>query len=96
MRRLYERGFPRARGFRRNVVGHALGMSAWLLLSIPGTPLLLGAVLLLSAQAEAHFLSPRSLILSATRARWNTPEYAEAMVAREVERLLQGRGSASP
>ncbi len=64
-------------------------MSAWLLLSIPATPLLLGAVLLLSAKAEERFLSPRSLILSVTRARWNSPEYAEAIVAREFERLLR-------
>lgn len=64
-------------------------MSAWLLLSIPATPLLLGAVLLLSAQAEERFLSPRSLILSATRARRNSPEYAEAFVARQFERLLR-------
>ena len=64
-------------------------MSLWLLLSIPATPVLLGAVLLLSAKAEERFLSPRSLILGVTRARWNSPEYAEMFVARQFERLLK-------
>lgn len=64
-------------------------MSAWFLLSIPATPLLLGTVLFLSAKAEERFLSPQSLILSVTRARWNSPEYAEMFVANQFERLLQ-------
>lgn len=64
-------------------------MSVWLLLSIPATPLLLGAVLFLSAKVEERFLSPRSLILGVARARWNSPEYAEMFVARQFERLLQ-------
>ena len=64
-------------------------MSAWFLLTIPGTLLLLSAVLYLSAFAEERLLSPRSLILSTARARHATPEYAEAFVARQFERLLR-------
>jgi hypothetical protein len=64
-------------------------MSAWLLLMIPGTLALLSAVLFLSAFTEEHFLSPRSLILSTVRARRSSPEYAEAFVARQFERLLR-------
>ncbi|HEX2039165.1 MAG TPA: hypothetical protein VHF47_05455 [Acidimicrobiales bacterium] len=64
-------------------------MSGWPLLVIPGTLLLLAAVLYLSALAEERFLSPRSLILSTVRARRTSPEYAEAFVARQFERLLR-------
>lgn len=64
-------------------------MAAWLLLSIPGTMVLLSAILFLSAKAEDRFLSPRALILGATRARWNSPEYAELFVARQSEQLLR-------
>lgn len=64
-------------------------MSAWPLLTIPGTLLLLAGVLWLSALAEERLLSPRSLILSTVRARQASPEYAEAMVARQYERLLR-------
>lgn len=56
--------------------------------AIPGTVLLLAAILALSAFAEQRFLSPRSLILGAVRARHNTPEYAEAFVARQFDLLL--------
>ena len=76
--------------------GHATSVSAWLLLGIPGTPLLLGALLVLSAKAEQRFLSPRSLILGVTRARWNSPEYAEMLVARECERLLRQTTGSHP
>ncbi len=65
----------------------------WLLLVIPGTIALLTAILFLSALAEQRFLSPRSMILGAVRARRNTPEHAEAVVAREFERLLGGEQS---
>lgn len=64
-------------------------MSVWLLLTIPGTLVLLSALLFLSAQAEERFLSPRSLIVGATKARWNSPEYAETFVATQFERLLR-------
>ncbi len=64
-------------------------MSMWLLLSIPGTLALLVAVLYLSAVTEERLLSPRSLILSTVRARGSSPEYAEAFVARQFERLLR-------
>lgn len=69
--------------------------TAWLIAAIPGTVVLLAAILALSAIAEQRFLSPRSLILAAVRARRSTPEYAEAYVARQLEQLLRdqpGRG----
>ncbi len=62
--------------------------AAWLLVFIPGTIALLAAILFLSALAEQRFLSSRSIVLGAVRARRNTPEHAEAVVAREFERLL--------
>ena len=64
-------------------------MSAWLLLSIPAMPLLLGAVLFLSAKVEDRFLSPQALILGVARARWNSPEYTEMFVAKQFDRLLK-------
>ena len=67
---------------------------AWVLVFVPGTVALLGAVLFLSALAEERFLSPRSLIVGAARSTRNSPEYAEALVVREYERLartVQGR-----
>lgn len=64
-------------------------MSLWLLLTIPGTLLLLSGMLYLSALAEERLLSPRSLILSTVRARGASPEYAEVFVARQFERLLR-------
>ena len=64
-------------------------MSAVLLLSIPGTFAVIIAMLWVSAVAEQHFLSPQSLIRSAVRARRPSPEYTEAFVARQFERLLQ-------
>ena len=64
-------------------------MSAVLLLTVPGTLALLSVVLWVSALADKRFLSPRSLILSAARARRTTPEYTEAFVARQFERLLR-------
>ncbi|MDX6200077.1 MAG: hypothetical protein QOJ79_3228 [Actinomycetota bacterium] len=64
-------------------------MSSWLILSVPGTFALLGAVLWVSAVAEQHFLSPRSLILSAARARRSTPEFTEEFVAKQFDRLLR-------
>jgi hypothetical protein len=64
-------------------------MPAWLLLTIPGTLLLLAGVLYLSAVVEDRFLSPRSLILSTVRARGSSPEFAEVFVARQFERLLR-------
>ena len=63
--------------------------SAWLLLAVPGTSVLLGVILALSAAAERRFLSPRSLIAGVVRARRSTPEFAELFVARQFERLLK-------
>ena len=64
-------------------------MSAWLVLASPGALLLVSFVLFVSALAEQRFLSPRSLIVSATRARRNTPEYAEEFVAKQFDRLIR-------
>ena len=60
----------------------------WALLSIPGSLLVIVGILILSAAVEGRVLSPRSMILSAARARRTPPEYTEAFVAREFERLL--------
>ena len=59
-----------------------------LLLFVPGTAVLLAAILWLSDLCEKRFLSPRSLIIGVARTRRNTPEYAEEFVARQFERLL--------
>lgn len=63
--------------------------SGWFLLAVPGTCVVLATVLYLSAVAERRLLSPRRLILGAARARRNTPEFAEAFVARQFDRLLR-------
>lgn len=64
-------------------------MSPWPFLAVPGVLFVLAAVLFLSASAEARFLCPRSLIVSAARTRRATPEYVESFVARQYERLLR-------
>jgi hypothetical protein len=60
-----------------------------LLLSIPGTLLLLVVLLYLSDVAETRIVSPRALILRAVVGRRTSPEQAEVLVAAEVERLLR-------
>jgi hypothetical protein len=60
-----------------------------LVLSIPVTVLLLAGVLFLSAFVERRFLSPRAVVLSTVRARRSSPEYTEAMVARQFEDVLR-------
>lgn len=60
-----------------------------LMLSIPVTVLLLAGVLYLSAFVEQRFLSPRAVVLSSVRARRSTPEYTEALVAKQFEELLK-------
>ncbi len=62
--------------------------SGWLIAAIPATLALMAALLALSGFVEQHFLSPRSLILGAVRARHNTPEYTEAFVIRQLDLLL--------
>ena len=64
-------------------------MSVWSLLMIPGTLVLLAAILFLSDVAEQRIVSPRALILRAVTGRRTTPEHAEALVVAEVERLLR-------
>lgn len=71
--------------------GYEEVMPAFLLLFVPGTVALLATVLFVSALAEERFLSPGSVILGTVRARNNTPEYVEAFVARQSERLLRGQ-----
>ena len=68
----------------------------WLLFAVPATPLLLAAILVLSGFVEQRFLSPRSLILEAARARRTTPEHAESLVARQFEQLLQEEAAGAP
>ncbi|HEX7166558.1 MAG TPA: hypothetical protein VF230_06225 [Acidimicrobiales bacterium] len=60
-----------------------------LLLGLPAAFILVIGVLALSSMLEERVLSPRSMIVSAARARRSAPEFAEAFVAREVERLLR-------
>lgn len=77
------------KGFPGPAAGHARTMPVWPLLAVPGTLVILAGVLYLSALAESRFLCPRSLIVSAARTRRTTPEYVEAFVARQYERLLR-------
>lgn len=65
-------------------------MPAWLvpILLVAAFSVLTG-VLWLSAWVETSVLSPRSMIVSAARARRTSPEYSEALVAREFERLIR-------
>jgi hypothetical protein len=64
-------------------------VSLLVLLFIPGTMILLLGLLLLSALVEERVLSPQSMILQVARTRASSPEYAEAFVAREFDRLLR-------
>jgi hypothetical protein len=64
-----------------------------LVFSIPVTLLLLGGLLFVSAFVEERFLSPRAVVLSTVRARRSTPEYTEAMVAKQFEDLLRRRSA---
>ena len=64
-------------------------MSLLVLLAIPGTFVLLLGLLLLSALVEEKVLSPKSMILQVAKTRGATPEYAEAFVAREFDRMLR-------
>lgn len=57
-------------------------------ITVPLTLVLLFGVLLLSALVEERVLSPRAVVLSVVRARGSSPEYAEALAARECERAL--------
>ena len=68
--------------------------NGWILLAVPGTSVLLAAVLYLSATVEHHMLSPRTLIRGVVRARRSSPEFAEAFVARQFERLLRDASAA--
>ncbi len=63
-----------------------------MLLSIPATLLALAALLAFSAYAEERMVSSRALIVRVASSRSSRPEVAEALVAREVERLIQRSG----
>jgi UPF0716 family protein affecting phage T7 exclusion len=63
--------------------------TSWILLAIPGTITLLMGLLFISALVEERILSPQALILRVARNRGGSPEYAEAFVAREFDRLLR-------
>jgi hypothetical protein len=65
------------------------GVVVWLLLGVPGALMFVSCLLALSSQLEGRVLSPRSMIVSAAKARRSQPEFTEAFVAREVERLLR-------
>lgn len=60
-----------------------------LILAVPAVFLVLCGLLALTVIVEQRILHPRSMILSTARARRVTPEFAEAFVARETERLLR-------
>lgn len=64
-------------------------MSLLVLLLIPGTFVLLLGLLLLSALVEERVLSPQSMILQVAKTKASSPEYAEAFVAREFDRMLR-------
>ena len=65
-------------------------MPAWLLLiAIVAALLIPCALLALSAVVEERVLSPRSMIAASVRSRRSGPEFTEAFVAREFERLLK-------
>ena len=64
-----------------------------LLLMIPATLLLLAGLLAFSAFAENHMVSSRALILNVARRRRSRPEVAEALVARELDRMLRNGDS---
>ncbi|MGI8793134.1 MAG: hypothetical protein ACR2H3_08160 [Acidimicrobiales bacterium] len=65
-------------------------MPGWLVpIMIVGAMAVMVSVLWLSAWVETSVLSPRSMIVSAAKARHTTPEYSEALVVREFERLLR-------
>ena len=82
-------------GFRPEAAGYeAFVNSVLALLAVPGTIVLLAAILYMSAFADRRFLSPRSLILGVVRARGNSPEFAEAFVARQLERILREESAA--
>jgi len=59
------------------------------LVAVPATAGLLIGLLALSAVVENRVLCPRALIVGAARARSTTPEFTEAFVAHEFERLLR-------
>lgn len=68
-------------------------MSAWVLLTIPGTIVLLMALLSLSAFVEEHLLSPKALLAAALRSRGADPDYAEVFMTRQLEALIRAGDS---
>ena len=70
-------------------IGYDVFVEFPLLLAVPVVFLVLCGLLALTVIVEQRILHPRSMILSTARARRVSPEYAEAFVARETERLLR-------
>ena len=64
-------------------------MGALLLLAVPVALLLVPGLLGLSWALERRIFSPQSMIVTAARSRRSAPEFAEAFVAGQVERLLK-------
>lgn len=60
-----------------------------LLLAVPLSLMVLCGLLALTVVVEQRVLCPKSMILSTAKARSVSPEYAEAFIARETERLLR-------
>ena len=69
--------------------GYDFNVGFPLVLAVPGVFIVLCGLLALTVIVERRILHPRSMILSTARARKVSPEYAEAFVARETERLLR-------
>jgi hypothetical protein len=70
-------------------VGNETHVNPLLYLTVPAALAVIGGLLWLTVAFERRVLCPRSMILSTARARHVSPDYAEAFVAREVERLLE-------
>ena len=77
------------KGLSRAKVGYDSNVQFPLILAIPAAFAVLCGLLALTVLVEQRILHPRSMILSTARARKVSPEYAEAFVARETERLLR-------
>lgn len=73
----------------REKAGYDWGVPFPLVLAVPAAFAVLCGLLALTVLVEKRILHPRSMILSTARARRVSPEYAEAFVARETERLLR-------
>lgn len=77
-------------GFACRAVRYMQAMPTWVIpIVVTAAFAIMVGVLWLSAWVESNVLSPRSMIVAATKARRTSPEYSEALVAREFERLIR-------